>query len=353
YRVELLERGGVAENVRRWGHVTLFSPFRMNRSPLGLAALAAQDPDYQPPPDDALLTGQEFATRYLVPLTGTDLLADCLRPQTQVLGVGRGGYLKGEGLGDPRRATQPFRVLVRREKEGPRGGTGEEIVTADVVVDATGTYGHPCWVGQGGLPAIGEADAAARIAYDLPDILGRQRDQYAGRHTLLVGAGYSAATSALALAELARQVPKTRVTWVTRDGSSPDRSGPLPVLGGDVLSERERVSRAANQLAQANRPEFRYLPGRAVVALTGREGDDGLSVQLAGEEGPQTVEVDRVLANVGYRPDTSLFAELPVQLCYATEGPMQLARRLSGGSADCLDQVAAGPESLLTSEANF
>ena len=43
YDVEIFERGQAAENVLRWGHVRMFSPFHMNRSPLGLAALTAQD----------------------------------------------------------------------------------------------------------------------------------------------------------------------------------------------------------------------------------------------------------------------------------------------------------------------
>ena len=43
YDVLLFERGNVAENVRQWGHVRMFSPFHMNATPLGLQALGAQD----------------------------------------------------------------------------------------------------------------------------------------------------------------------------------------------------------------------------------------------------------------------------------------------------------------------
>ncbi|MDH3717298.1 MAG: FAD-dependent oxidoreductase, partial [Planctomycetota bacterium] len=163
YQVQLLERGSVAENVRAWGHVKLFSPFRMNRSPLGLAALAAQYAQWQPPDDDALLTGREFAQQYLLPLSQTDLLADCIDEHTQVVAIGRAGLLKSELVGDLHRAEAPFRVLVRGRNDG------ERFVTADIVVDATGTYGNHGWAGQGGVPALGELDAAPGIAYDLPD----------------------------------------------------------------------------------------------------------------------------------------------------------------------------------------
>ena len=40
--VALYERGRIAEHVRQWAHVKLFSPFEINRSPLGLQALREQ-----------------------------------------------------------------------------------------------------------------------------------------------------------------------------------------------------------------------------------------------------------------------------------------------------------------------
>ena len=39
FEVSVLERGHVADNVRAWGHVRLFSPFAMNISPWGRVAL--------------------------------------------------------------------------------------------------------------------------------------------------------------------------------------------------------------------------------------------------------------------------------------------------------------------------
>src|SRR5688572_31936844 len=51
--------GEVAASVRRWGHVRMFTPFGMNRSPLGLAAIQAQDESYRPPADDELLTDRK------------------------------------------------------------------------------------------------------------------------------------------------------------------------------------------------------------------------------------------------------------------------------------------------------
>jgi hypothetical protein len=67
---------------------------------------------------------------------------------------------------------------------------------------------------------------------------------------------------------------------------------------------------------------------------------------------------DRVVANVGYRPDRQIYAELQVHECFASDGPMKLAAQLLAGSTengavDCLDQIAGGPERLLNPEPNF
>src|SRR5688572_16040920 len=72
YEVALFERGRVAEHLLEWGHVRLFSPFRLNRSPLGLAALSAQNPDWKPPADDSIMTGRELAEQYFLPLAASD-----------------------------------------------------------------------------------------------------------------------------------------------------------------------------------------------------------------------------------------------------------------------------------------
>jgi len=70
YPVQLFERGESATaNVLAWGHVHLFTPARMNISPLGVAALQAQDPKWQCPIPEGLLpslletAGRERSTR--------------------------------------------------------------------------------------------------------------------------------------------------------------------------------------------------------------------------------------------------------------------------------------------------
>ena len=78
---------------------------------------------------------------------------------------------------------------------------------ARAVIDASGTWTAPNPFGAGGILAEGEAENAGRIAYGIPDVLGRDRAAYEGRTTLVVGAGHSAANVLLDLARLAERDP--------------------------------------------------------------------------------------------------------------------------------------------------
>lgn len=388
YDIAIYDRGEVADSVQRWGHVRMFSRFSMNRSNLGLAMLLAQDPDHSVPGDEELLTGQEWYERYLQPLSKCDLLVDEIREHTEVVSVGRESLLKTELPGSATRGDERFRLLLRD------GNGVERVEQADVVVDASGTFAQPNWLGQGGIPAVGELACRERIDYGLPDILGSDRERFSGRTTLVVGSGHSAATNVIALAKLASEVPETHVTWITRR-SDPDDDGPLTLIDNDRLAERHELSVAANRLAKSSGPQIRHLSGVTVSAISHDEASNCFTVQFSGKywsrneceistgrqgasprfltpneepvasafpltsssndpEAVDTAKFDNVVANVGGRPDTSIYRELQVHQCYATEGPMKLAAALLGeSSADCLDQKAHGPQTLVNPEPNF
>lgn len=339
-----------AAAVKAWGHVRMFTPFGMNRSPLGMAALSAHDEAWQPPKDDALLTGHEWRDRYLVPLSQTDLLADHLRLGQRVIRVGKEQVRKGDLVGDEERGDWPFRILVR---DAPGS---ERIDEADVVIDCTGVFrGPPVWIGHGGIPAIGEVALTDRGEIDrgLPDFAGADLSRFAGQHTLLVGCGYSAATNIVALAQLAAQAAGTRVTWISRLSAADGTAGPVGVVAGDRLPQRAALAEKANELAAGGSPGVvAHWPGTVVESLT-RLGNGRFQVRLAGQHAGE-FEFDRVLANVGFRPDRSLYEELHVHECYASEGPMKLAATLlKDGGGDCLDQKSHGPQTLVTPEPNF
>jgi len=351
FPVEVLERGeSAAANVLSWGHVQLFTPFCMNSTSLGVAAIQAQDSLWESPAAEELLTGAAHQQRYLQPLATTDLLADAIQTNTEVLSVGRAGWLKHEGVGDPQRAEAPFHLLCR-DADGQ-----EQIHEAKVVIDCTGTYGNHKWLGQGGLPARGEMSAAKQIEYGIPAVLGHDPARYQGKHTLVVGAGYYAATVITQLTQLADEPssPVTRVTWATR--CNVDRT-PIGRIANDRLPSRDRLAEEANRLAVEPSDFLSYLPETSVVAIEYRAASDDFEVELDGlHAGTQTF--DRIVANVGYRPDNQIYAELQFHECYASGGPMKLAAQLlsqqkSACVSDCLDQTPCGPQSLLNPEPNF
>ena len=344
YAVDIYERGQVAENILRWGHVRLFSPFAMIHSPLGIAALKAQDSSFEPPSETDLLTGKEYAERYLLPLSQTDLLADHLILNTTVISICHEDLLKGELVGQLERGDYDFRIMSL-------GADGSECVTsADVVIDTTGVYGNPNWTGQGGAPAIGERGLRHLIEYGVPDICGRDRDRYANRDTLLIGSGYSAATTAVALAKLAADAAETRVTWVVRQTTD---AKPIKVVADDCLSERLRLTVAANQLAGGTDSSIAFHDGTSISKIHRSATGNRFLVTLAGLTADER-EFDNVVANVGYRPNSQIHEELQVHQCYASEGPMNLASALLGSSSrDCLDQTSHGAMTLLNPEPNF
>jgi thioredoxin reductase len=321
----------VGGHVRRWGHVRTFTPWAMNVSPRMRAAV----PDA--PSSDAMPTGAELADELLEPAAAQ--LAGRIRLGTRVLAVGREGLLKHEAIGDPRRAARPFRLLLVR----PDGS--EAIDRADVVIDATGTYGNPNRLGDGGIDAINERAFEDRIERFLPR-LDAQPARWAGKTILLTGSGHSAQTAARQLAAFARDAPGTRVVWAVRR-AEPDWGA----VSADPLPERAALNAAAAELAGGGSDAISLRSGCVTEALRGH--GERIVVTLRNGS-PAEVEVDRVLALNGGVGDHALYRQLHVHECYATAGPMNLAAALLGESGgDCLAVASHGPETLRNPEPGF
>jgi thioredoxin reductase len=322
YDVIIIEQGGVAEHVLRWGHVTMLTPFGQNASPLGLKALLAQDERYRPPAADEYLTGRQWAERYLLPLAETDLLAGHFALQTRVVGVGKEQVLKTDREADlppgDERGDWSFRLLLRD------AAGNERIEMVDGVLDCTGVYSQPNYAGHGGLPAVGETGLREAIIYHLPDILGADRALFADQSTLLIGDGLSAATAAIWLAELKQQVPATQFTWITRHEQQPV-AGPIAVIENDPLSARSRLAVQANEVAQQQNC---WHWGTHLERIA-REGDGAFRVELSGQLAGE-FHFARVLALVGYRPERQVFEELQIAVCPVTGGVVSRTEPIQG-----------------------
>ena len=335
----IYERGRVGEHLLRWGHVRLFSPFGMNATPLGRAAIKSVKPSHEFPADDACITGREHVSAYLMALAET--LQGNIQNDNVVLKIGRRGLLKSDT--DASRAKKPFRLLVRDKIR-------ERIEEADIILDCTGTYAQHRWLGDGGIPAVGELQAEPQIAYGLEDILGDRKLQYANRTVLVVGAGYSAATTVCNLAQIAEENQSTWTIWLARAVAST----PLRRIPNDPLRERDRLAVRANNIATRSDANVEFHPGTLVDAIEFLGQDRGFRVTARTPEKTRTWEVDRIIGNVGYTPDTNLYRELQVHECYASLGPMKLAAALEGAKGqDCTKQTCHGADTLRNPEPNF
>ena len=289
FEVAVYDRGPIGEHVRRWGHVRMFTPFGLNCTPLGLAEVRREKAGRSLPAEGDHITGRQFVDSYLVPLAETETLLESLHLEEAVLQVGRATSLKKSEPGE----RLPFRLLVR-------DGKGQErIDTADVVLDCTGRLNTPHRLGDGGIPAVGELAARQHIAWGTEDVVGARRDHYAGRSIVLVGDGYSAATTICALAELAEEVNDTWVFWL----SNGPRGAPLPRIPNDPLKERDRLAVRANSLATRCDGNLEFHPQTVLDEVVCHGPDKGFRVAGRTAGKPVSWEVERVIANVGYRAD--------------------------------------------------
>ncbi|MFC4061693.1 FAD-dependent oxidoreductase [Planomonospora corallina] len=329
----VLEAGSrVGASIAQWGHVRTFSPWKYDidtaaRRLLDAHGWAAPDPDWLP-------TGAELVEQYLAPLAAHPVIAPHLRLNARVTGISRAGFDRVRTTG---RDAAPFLIRL---------ADGTEI-TARAVIDASGTWRTPNVLGASGLPAHGEHEAAAFVDHALPDVLGADRDAYAGKHTLVVGAGHSAATTLLALAQLAGEVPGTRITWAIRAGSAARTYG-----GGaaDALPARGALGTRLRALVESGRITL------LTAFFTHEATVDGEAVTVISRD-PSGVErrivADRIVAATGYRPDHSIASELRLDLDAILGSTRALAPLIDPNHHSCGTVPAHGVDELAHPEPGY
>jgi cation diffusion facilitator CzcD-associated flavoprotein CzcO len=265
--VKVYEAGEtVASNIRDWGHVRLFSPWEYNTDTAAHDLLRAHG--WQEPPAEAMPTGLDLYEAYLKPLAEIPDIAAVIETKVRVTAITRQGADKVFSKG---RETKPFVLAV----SNGNGTIRRDLAWA--VIDASRTWTAPNPLGAGGIMAEGEGEHADRIAYCIPDVLGRDRTAYEGKTTLVVGAGHSAANVLLDLAWLAQRDPRTSIIWATRGENlirvyGGGRADQLPARGelGSRLASRlkdfqacQKGSRPASSwycpLASASKPLTRDI----------------------------------------------------------------------------------------------
>jgi len=318
---QLLERGvevvvfeqgeSAGAAVRQWGHTLLFSEWEYLVDPASLRLLEKGGwtmPSGTP-------NGHALVELYLEPLAAA--LGDRVHYGTRVSVITRQGMDRTRSTG---RAETPF--LLR--------SNGVDVL-ARAVIDASGTYGSA----NGLVPGVD--DLPSEVVHALPDVLGRDRALFEGRHTLVVGAGHSAANTLLALAE----VEGTTITWAIRN--------PTPVrvfTGDDELAGRASLGARVQQLVSEGR--ITLIDSFEIDAVSEGPTVDG---RRAGQ--PYTIQPDLIVAATGFRPDLAMLREIRLSLDDIVEAPVRLAPMIDPNLHSCGTVEPHGVAELAQPERDF
>ena len=331
----VLEAGTEAgHSVRQWQHVQLFSPWEYNIDRAAerlLASTGWNSPDPQIYP-----TGAELLERYIEPLATKTALKDVIRTSSRVTAIGRVGFDKAKTKG---REDAPFEIRYQN-------GKGPEILRADAVIDASGTWASPNPAGANGLPAIGESEAASKIAYGMPDVLGRNRARYAGKMVAVLGAGHSAIGTLTDLTTLARQAPDTAAIWLLR-GNDPAKS-----FGGganDKLTARGELGAHFASLVASGQVQVEAGFRVAAIAMQ----DNRLRIATGPACCARQIVVDELIVATGFRPDLSMLSEIRLRLDPAIEAPIALAPLIDPNEHSCGTVRPHGARELMQDDPGF
>jgi hypothetical protein len=238
-----------------------------------------------------------------------------IRTHSRVTAVGRAGFDKAKTKG---REAAPFEIRCQN-------GKGPETLRADAVIDASGTWASPNPAGAGGLTAIGEREAAARISYGMPDVLGKERARFAGKTVAVLGAGHSAIGT---LTTLAQQAPGARPIWLLRG------TDPAKAFGGganDKLSARGELG--AHFASLVGSGQVQVEAGFSVAAITEADGRPRIAISSACCG--RSIIVDELVVATGFRPDLSFLSEIRLRLDPAIEAPVALAPLIDPNEHSC------------------
>lgn len=311
----VLEAGPSAgHNISSWGHVRVFSPWKYNvdaaaRELLESTGWTMPDPEHFP-------TGQEIVEQYLVPLSEHPDLASMIRYDSRVIAVSR---MNRDKMKDAGREQSPFLLRVRASDGA------ESTVTASAVIDTSGTVDTPNPLGTGGIPAVGESQAADRIVYGVPDLLNQERRRYAGKRVLVVGSGDSAFNALLDLIKLKEEDPSTQILWAVRKSA-----GNISFGGGenDALPERGALGQKVQRIVATG--QVTLYSGFLLTELERTE--HGV---IARSEDQEIPEVDEIIGVTGYRPNLEMLREVRLSLDPAVESPVELAPLIDPNIHSC------------------
>lgn len=303
----------VGAHLDRWGHVRMFSPWAYNMDPDAVSLL--KKTGWAEPVLTEFPTGRELLERYMLPLASHEKIAPHLHLNTRVDNISRQYHdvLRNEG-----RERTPFVVRVSNAQ-------GERDILVRAIIDASGTYQTPNWLGAHGIPAIGELRASPSITYGVPDIMGACRKQFAGKTVLVIGGGHSAFNALQDLVKLSEQTDGMGVLWGIR-GASVDNIVRSPK--NDELQERRRLEVCIQTLLDEGKIDV--FTDIAIEKIQSKNGK--LVVQSHSQSLPP---IDEIIAATGFRPNLQFLSELRTATDPATQSPVHLGPLIDPNLHSC------------------
>ncbi|MEZ0482304.1 NAD(P)-binding domain-containing protein [Planococcus sp. SSTMD024] len=333
----VLEAGDrIGHHVLQWGHVRLFSPWQYN---IDKAARALLDRSgWNAPGEDKLPTGAELVEDYLMKLAAVPELEPFIRLNARVSAISRKHQDK---LKTANREHQAFVIYVET------GGAETERIEAKAVIDATGTWGQPNPLQADGVWTQSERSQQAHIFYGIPDIHGKDRERYAGKHAAVIGGGHSAINTLLDLAVLEDAGHQGKISWILRKPKIED------VYGGgaeDALEARGELGARVHELVDSGRVKV-FTPFR-IEQVSGKEGKLSLTGEWQGKS--HSIEgIDEIIVNTGSRPDFHFLKELRLKIDDATESIEALASLIDPNVHSCGTVRPHGEKELRQPEEGF
>ncbi|OCS84641.1 NAD(P)-binding domain-containing protein [Caryophanon tenue] len=322
----IVEKGDVADNIRSWQHVTLFSPWQYNIDHVANQLLTATG--WQTPIQTNIPTGAQLIDAYLQPLAA--LFEKQIFTHHEVIGISKE---QTDRMKSQNRAQQAFQLVVETK-------VGIKTMKARAIIDATGTWGHPSPAASNGLWLRGEQQAAPFMTYTIPT--DEQLQLYASKHVAVIGSGHSAIQSLLQLVALKEHYPQTTITWIVRKARIEDAYG-----GG---SNDELAARGELGLRIAYFVENGTIHVKTAFTI---EQVRATSQRLTLKSQTETLAVDYAIVNTGSRPNFDFHRELRYEADAITEAVPALAPLIDPNEHSCGTVAAHGERELRQVEPNF
>ncbi len=330
----LLEAGHeVAHNIRTWGHVTLFSPWRYNINKAAKALLDASH--WEEPNLDTLPTGHELIDLYLKPLSNLMQIKPHIQLNSKVVGISR---QFNDKMKTKNRVEQSFIIYIEQEND-------IRMIEARAVIDVTGTWGNPNPANSTGIWLQNEKALANHIEYGIPAI-NTNTKRYANKKIAVIGGGHSAINTLLALAELQEENPATKLVWIMRKKSVEEAYGGEEK---DALAARGALGVRIHELVDTGKVEV-ITP--FYISQVKKEENIHIVGTINGEQKVLT-GFEELIVNAGNRPDLSINSELRLSIDSATESVQALAPLIDPNEHSCGTVRAHGEEILRQPEKNF